>query len=99
MLPREEARETVAADRIAVARAFAATLPLSVKTLVLDSVRIVEAWLAKDPAAIARVAAEKGLDSIQLDGAGRLIGELGDGGIAFLARGIEARDVNVVRLA
>lgn len=84
--------------RIATARPFAATLPPSLRALVLNSIRIVEAWLTKDPAAVARVAAENIVDPF-LEGAGRLIGELGDDGIAFLARGIEAGDTNVVLLA
>jgi tetratricopeptide (TPR) repeat protein len=87
------------AGRIAEAKTFAATLTAEVRGLVLDAIRIVDAWLTRDPAVLAKVLAGMKPDGEQVEGAGRLMGELGAGGIAWLARGIETGDPMAIRMA
>jgi tetratricopeptide (TPR) repeat protein len=85
--------------RIAGAKSFAATLRPRRRTLVLDSLKVVEAWLSKDPAAVLKVVSEAKLDDEQLSAAGRLMVELGRPAIEHLVRKIEAADVTAIRVA
>lgn len=85
--------------RLAEARKFAATLPVDRRTLVLDSVKVVEAWLTKDAAAVLKVVAETNLDEQQIRAAGRLLGELGPPAIELLTPRIAAGDPTSIKLA
>jgi tetratricopeptide (TPR) repeat protein len=85
--------------RIAAARTFAAKLPSERRDLVLGSLRAVEAWIAKDPAALMRSVGEGRFDASQTQAATRLLIELGPPALKALAGGVAAGDVVAIRLA
>jgi tetratricopeptide (TPR) repeat protein len=85
--------------KLAEARNFATRLGPQHRVLVLDSIRVVEAWLSKDPAAIMKIVAESKLTDEQVEAAGKLVADLGPQAINLLSRRIEAADVSAIRLA
>jgi tetratricopeptide (TPR) repeat protein len=85
--------------RLLSAQKFAATLPPERRTLVLDSIKVVEAWLSKQPAVVMKVVAQLTLDDEQIRAAARLLIGLGPDAVGLLARGIETADVTAIRLA